>query len=45
MSPFEILKDWKSKPFKKTNYENIHAFYSDQKYIRMKPKLNIQKSG
>jgi|SRR6056300_711047 len=41
MKPFEILQDWKSKPYQKTNYENIHAFYGDQKYIRMKPKSHI----
>ena len=41
MSPLDILQDWKSKPYQKTNYENIHAFYGDQKYIRMKPKSHI----
>ena len=41
MKPFEVLQDWKSKPYKRTNYENIHAFYGDQKYIRMKPKSQI----
>ena len=41
MKPFETLQDWKSKPYQKTNYENIHAFYGDQKYIRMKPKTHI----
>jgi len=41
MKPFEILQDWRSKPYQKTNYENIHAFYGDQKYIRMKPKSHI----
>ena len=44
MSPLELLQDWKSKPYKKTNYENIHVFYDDQKYIRMKPKSNISLS-
>lgn len=38
---FQLLQSWKSKPYKKTNYENIHAFYGDQKYIRMKPKTQI----
>ncbi len=41
MNPFNILQDWKSKPYQKTNYDNIHAFYGDQKYIRMKPKTHI----
>ena len=41
MKPFEILQDWRSKPYQRTNYENIHAFYGDQKYIRMKPKSQI----
>ena len=41
MSPLEVLNNWKSKPYQKTNYENIHAFYGDQKYIRMKPKSHI----
>ena len=41
MTPHQILQDWKSKPFQKTNYENIHVFYGDQKYIRMKPKTQI----
>tara|TARA_R100000734_G_C3215558_1_gene29031 strand:+ start:179 stop:517 length:339 start_codon:yes stop_codon:yes gene_type:complete len=41
MSPLNILQDWKSKPYQKTNYENIHAYYGDQKYIRMKPKSQI----
>jgi hypothetical protein len=41
MKPFETLQDWKSKPYQRTNYENIHAFYGDQKYIRMKPKTHI----
>ena len=41
MSPFQILQDWKSKPYQRTNYENIHVFYGDQKYIRMKPKSQI----
>ena len=41
MQPFDILQDWKAKPYHLTNYENIHAFYGDQKYIRMKPKSQI----
>ncbi len=41
MNPFNILQDWKSKPYQKTNYDNIQAFYGDQKYIRMKPKTYI----
>ena len=41
MSPFQILQDWKSKPYQRTNYENIHVFYGDQKYVRMKPKSQI----
>jgi len=41
MKPFEILQDWRSKPYRRTNYENIHAFYGDKKYIRMKPKSEI----
>jgi hypothetical protein len=41
MKPFEILQDWRSKPYQRTNYENIHAYYGDQKYIRMKPKSQI----
>lgn len=41
MNPLNILTGWKSKPFHKTNYENIHAYYADQKYIRMKPKSQI----
>tara|TARA_E500000318_G_scaffold14868_1_gene15330 strand:+ start:633 stop:971 length:339 start_codon:yes stop_codon:yes gene_type:complete len=41
MKPFEVLQDWKSKPYQRTNYENIHASYGDQKYIRMKPKSQI----
>ena len=41
MNAFNILQDWKSKPYQKTNYDNIHAFYGDQKYIRMKPKTHI----
>ena len=36
-----MLAEWRSKPFHKTNYENIHAYYSDHKYIRMKPKSSI----
>ena len=41
MKPFEILQDWRSKPYRRTNYENIHAYYGDQKCIRMKPKSQI----
>jgi hypothetical protein len=41
MSPSEILKKWKSKTYKKTNYENVHVCYADQKYIRIKPKSYI----
>ncbi len=41
MKPLDILQDWKAKPYQKTNYDNIHAFYGDQKYIRMKPKTHI----
>jgi len=39
--PFEVLQDWKSKPYKKTNYDNIEAYYDRQKYIKMKPKSFI----
>ena len=41
MSPFNILQYWKKQPYKKTNYDNIHAHYADYKYIRMKPKSYI----
>jgi hypothetical protein len=41
MTPFEKLQDWKNKPYRRTNYENIYAFYDECKYIRMKPKTNI----
>ena len=41
MEPFEELKIWKQKPYIKSNYDNIHIFYDDQKYIRMKPKSGI----
>jgi hypothetical protein len=41
MSPLELLQVWKSKPYKKTNYENIKAFYDDHKYIKMKPNSQI----
>lgn len=41
MTPFNILQNWKAKPYQKTNYENIQAFYGDQKYIKMKPKTQI----
>ena len=41
MKPFEILQDWKSKPYQKTNYDNIHIFYGDYKYIKMKPQSQI----
>tara|TARA_A100000172_G_C3012512_1_gene100292 strand:- start:112 stop:468 length:357 start_codon:yes stop_codon:yes gene_type:complete len=40
-SPLELLKDWKNKLYRKTNYNNIYASYGDQKYIRMKPKSQI----
>tara|TARA_Y100001938_G_scaffold147581_1_gene229075 strand:- start:371 stop:727 length:357 start_codon:yes stop_codon:yes gene_type:complete len=40
-SPFNLLQKWKQKKYKKTNYENIHAYYNDVKYIRIKPKSNI----
>jgi len=41
MSPLDTYNIWKSKPYQKTNYENIHAYYGDVKYIRMKPKSQI----
>ena len=41
MTPFNLLQNWKAKPYQKTNYENIQAFYGDQKYIKMKPKTHI----
>tara|TARA_B100000941_G_C28379640_1_gene486611 strand:- start:139 stop:465 length:327 start_codon:yes stop_codon:yes gene_type:complete len=41
MNPFNILQYWKKQPYKKTNYDNIHAHYADYKYIRMKPKSCI----
>ena len=41
MTPFDILQNWKAKPYQRTNYENIHVFYGDQKYVRMKPKSQI----
>ena len=40
-NPFQILQTWKGKPYKRTNYENIYAFYDDQTYIRMKPYSQI----
>lgn len=40
-APFLIYQEWKDKPYQKTNYENIHVFYGDQKYIRMKPHSQI----
>ena len=44
MEPLEELKIWKQKPYIKSNYENIHIFYDDQKYVRMKPKTQISLS-
>ena len=41
MTPFEKLQDWKNKPYRRTNYENIYAFYDECKYIRMKPNSYI----
>ena len=41
MQPLDELKSWKQKPYIKSNYDNIHIFYDDQKYIRMKPKTQI----
>jgi hypothetical protein len=41
IKPFELLQIWKQKPYQKSNYENIHICYDDQKYIRMKPKTQI----
>jgi len=41
MNPLDILQEWKSKPYQKTNYENIHIFYGDCKYIKMKPQSQI----
>ena len=41
MNPFNILQYRKKQPYKKTNYDNIHAHYADYKYIRMKPKSCI----
>ena len=41
MRPLDELKSWKQKPYIKSNYDNIHIFYDDQKYIRMKPKTKI----
>ena len=41
MSPLQLLQVWKEKPFKKTNYENIKAFYDDYKYVKMKPNSQI----
>ena len=41
MEPLEELKIWKQKPYMRSNYDNIHIFYDDQKYIRMKPKTQI----
>ena len=41
MQPFDELNIWKQKPFIKSNYENIHIYYGDQKYVRMKPKTQI----
>ena len=41
MQPLDELKSWKQKPYIKSNYDNIHIFYDDQKYIRMKPKTKI----
>jgi len=38
---FDLLNIWKNKPYQKSNYENIHIHYGDQKYIRMKPKTQI----
>jgi len=40
-NPFQLLQNWKNKPYQKTNYDNIHVFYGDLKYIRMKPKTQI----
>ena len=44
MEPLEELKIWKQKPYMKSNYDNIHIFYDDQKYVRMKPKTQISLS-
>lgn len=41
MSPLDTYNTWKNKPFKKTNYDNIEAYYDRQKYIKMKPKSFI----
>ena len=41
ITAFDLLNIWKNKPYQKSNYENIHIYYGDQKYIRMKPKTQI----
>ena len=41
IKPIELLNIWKKKPYQKSNYENIHIYYGDQKYVRMKPKTRI----
>ena len=41
MTPYDILQVWKKKPYQKTNYENIHACYENDKHYRIKPKSQI----
>jgi|TARA_B100001939_G_C16689884_1_gene508128 hypothetical protein len=41
MNTLELLKEWKNKIYQKTNYENIHVCFDDQKYFRIKPKSHI----
>lgn len=41
MNALNLLQDWKNKPYQKTNYENIHVFYGDTKYLKMKPHSQI----
>lgn len=40
-TPFNLLQNWKQKKYRKTNYENIHAFYENKKYIRMRSNSQI----
>lgn len=41
MMPLQILKQWKEKPYVKTNYKNVEVCYDDQKYVRLNMKSSI----
>ena len=41
MMPLQILKQWKEKPYVKTNYENVEVCYDDQKYVKLNMKSSI----